>query len=367
MKPTGMVSVEVALEERTYPVRIGPGLIERRACFEDAVAGDDVMIVTDETVGALYLETLQATLAGWRTQALVLPAGEQHKTLAMFERIIDALADGGLHRDATIVALGGGVVGDMAGFAAACYQRGVALVQVPTTLLAQVDASVGGKTAVNHPAGKNLIGAFHQPLAVVADVRCLETLEERQYVAGLAEVIKYGVGLDRDFFDWLEANMESLAGRDPDAVTEAVRKCCELKAGIVADDEREKGARALLNLGHTFGHAIEAATGYGSWLHGEAVAAGMVMAAQLSVDLECMDNSHRDRLVSLLNRAGLPLAPPPVGAGRMEALMTMDKKVLGGRARLVLLKGLGESFVEDRVPMDTLRRVLEAAGADEES
>ena len=264
-----------------------------------------------------------------------------------------------MHRDATVVALGGGVVGDLAGFAAACYQRGIDVVQVPTTLLAQVDASVGGKTAVNHPAGKNLVGAFHQPRAVVADVGTLGTLPDREYRAGLAEVVKYGVGLDRSFFGWLEANADALAARDADALIDAVCACCEAKARVVEQDEKESGRRALLNLGHTFGHAFETATGYGTWLHGEAVSAGMVMASSLSVRVGLLAAEEADRVERLLTRFGLPVAPPPASPGHLLELMGMDKKVLSGRIRLILLKSIGDAFVTDECGDRDILAVLE--------
>ena len=253
------------------------------------------------------------------------------------------------------------MIGDLAGFAAACYQRGIAYVQVPTTLLAQVDSSVGGKTAVNHPRGKNLIGAFHQPRTVLADVGCLETLTDREYRAGLAEVVKYGAGLDAVFFGWLEANAAALAARNPAVLVRTVRRCCELKAEVVAADEREAGRRALLNLGHTFGHAIENAQGYGEWLHGEAVAAGMAMAAELSVAMGRLDKAAAARLGELLEALGLPVAPPAVGADRLAALMRLDKKVAAGRIRFVLFDGLGRSEVVADVPGEALAAVLAAA------
>jgi 3-dehydroquinate synthase len=265
-----------------------------------------------------------------------------------------------MNRDACIAALGGGVVGDMAGFAAACYQRGVDYVQFPTTLLAQVDSSVGGKTGVNHPGGKNLIGAFHQPRAVVSDTDTLATLPPRELRAGLAEVIKAALVADRDFLHWIEANLESLLALEPDALAHAIRRSCQIKAAIVAEDEREHGRRALLNLGHTFGHAIETAAGYGEWLHGEAVAAGLVLAADLSRRLGWIDAADVARLTSLLARAGLPIVAPPIGAGRALALMGLDKKVLAGRIRLVLLRRLGEGAVSGDYPAEALEATLAA-------
>lgn len=353
--------VEVSLGTRSYRVHVGAGLLDAGGPIAEAVPAKQVMVVSDADVAPLYMERVVSALPGRETRTLVLPAGEAGKTLAGFGQVIDALAAAGFNRDCTVVALGGGVVGDLAGFAAACYQRGVACVQVPTTLLAQVDAAVGGKTAVNHPAGKNLVGAFHQPLAVVADVTTLGTLPSRDYRAGLAEVVKYGAGLDARFFGWLEGHMDALLARDREALVEAVARCCELKAGVVADDEREAGRRALLNLGHTFGHAIEAATGFGAWLHGEAVAAGMVMAARLSARLGRLNEEDADRIEALLDRAGLPVAPPQVGAGALRALMGLDKKVLAGRVRLVLLDGIGASSVTADADPAALEAVLAAA------
>jgi 3-dehydroquinate synthase len=360
-----VTTVEVGLGARSYPIHIGSDLLDRSDLLGPALAGNDVLVVSDENVAPLYLERFCATLVDRRIETLVLPAGEATKTLARFGEIMDRLTAAGFNRDATLIALGGGVIGDLAGFAAACYQRGIAYVQVPTTLLAQVDSSVGGKTAVNHPRGKNLIGAFHQPRTVLADVGCLETLTDREYRAGLAEVVKYGAGLDAVFFGWLEANAAALAARDPAVLVRTVRRCCELKAEVVAADEREAGRRALLNLGHTFGHAIENAQGYGEWLHGEAVAAGMAMAAELSVAMGRLSAAEAARLRDLIAGLGLPTAPPAVGAERMAALMRLDKKVVAGSLRFVLFDGLGRSEVVADVPRDTLAAVLAAAdGAD---
>jgi 3-dehydroquinate synthase len=275
----------------------------------------------------------------------VLADGEVHKTLASLSTIIDALVSSRMNRDAAVIALGGGVIGDMAGFAAACYQRGIDYIQVPTTLLAQVDSSVGGKTAVNHPQAKNMIGAFHQPRCVIADTGTLTTLPDREYRAGIAEVVKYGLIYDAAFFEWLERNVEVLSKRENAAIIYAVRRSCEIKAQVVGSDEREQGVRAILNLGHTFGHAIETASGYGNWLHGEAVAAGMVMAADLSQRLEWLPKSDLARAIRLIERFGLPIKPPRIGAQRARELMGMDKKVLDGRMRLVLLRKLGHADV----------------------
>ncbi len=364
MISTAIETVDVRLQKNAYPIRIGPGVLTSRTAYADAIGGKDVLIVSDDNVAAHYLEPLTETLASWHVESLVLPAGEEQKTLDTLSKILDQLADLSFHRDATVVALGGGVIGDLAGFAAACYQRGIAFIQVPTTLLAQVDASVGGKTAVNHRTGKNLIGAFHQPRAVVVDVCCLDTLDDRQYRSGLAEVVKYGVGLDAGFFSWLESNMAALVDRQADVLTETVRRCCTIKAAIVAEDEFETGRRALLNLGHTFGHAIEVASGYGEWLHGEAVSVGLVMAARLSVEMGLLDVGSAERISKLLQSAGLPLTAPAIGVARMEQLMGMDKKVAAGRTRFVILDGLGKARLTDEVPIDCLRKTLIEAGAD---
>jgi 3-dehydroquinate synthase len=356
--------VDVELGGRSYPILIGRGLIGDPAVMAQVLAASDVLIVTNETVGPLYLERVRAGLAGRRVHAFALPDGEVHKTLAMVARIFDAMVAARLNRDACVAALGGGVVGDMAGFAAACYQRGVAFLQLPTTLLAQVDASIGGKTGVNHPAGKNLIGAFHQPVAVVADTATLMTLPRREFRAGLAEVIKHALIADAAFLDWLEDHLDALLSQEPEALAHAVQRSCEIKAQIVAADEREHGQRALLNFGHTFGHAIETATGYDHWLHGEAVAVGMALAAGLSRRQGWLSAADAERVTHLLRRAELPDAAPGIGAQRALELMRMDKKVLEGRNRLVLLRRLGEAVVTaDYRPdalADTLREHLEA-------
>jgi 3-dehydroquinate synthase len=355
-----MQRLTIELGDRSYPILIGPGLLDDRAVLAGAVEARDVLVVTNEVVGPLYLGRLVRALEGKRTASLLLPDGEQHKTLEATGRIFDALVAGRMNRDACIVALGGGVVGDIAGFAAACYQRGVDFVQVPTTLLAQVDSSVGGKTGVNHPGGKNLIGAFHQPRAVVSDTATLSTLPVRELRAGLAEVIKYGLVADREFLDWLDTSLPALLALDPTALAHAIRRCCEIKAAIVAEDEREHGRRALLNLGHTFGHAIEAAAGYGEWLHGEAVGVGMLLAADLSHRLGWVGDSDVERVRDLLLRAGLRVEAPPIGASRALDLMGMDKKVLAGKIRLVLLESLGAGVVSGDYPAEALRSTLEA-------
>jgi len=355
-----MERLSIELGERSYPILIGPGLLDSVVVLDEAVHARDVLVVTNDTVAPLYLERVLRGLAGRRVAHVALPDGERHKTLRTLEHVFDALVERRMNRDACIAALGGGVVGDIAGFAAACYQRGVDYVQLPTTLLAQVDSSVGGKTGVNHPGGKNLIGAFHQPRAVVSDTDTLATLPPRELRAGLAEVIKVALVTDPTFLGWIEAHLEALLALELGAVAHAVRRSCELKASIVAEDEREHGRRALLNLGHTFGHAIETAVGYGEWLHGEAVGAGMLMAADLSRRLGWIDAADVERVQALLARAGLPVAPPPIGAGRAHALMGLDKKVLAGRLRLVLMRRLGEGVVTGDYPAEALQATLAA-------
>jgi 3-dehydroquinate synthase len=355
-----MQTVRIELGPRSYPILIGSGLIDQRAVFAQALAASDVLVVTNETVGPLYLAALRRGLEGKRVAAIALPDGEAFKTLGTLSQVLDAMVAQRLNRDACVVALGGGVVGDIAGFAAACYQRGVDFVQVPTTLLAQVDSSVGGKTGVNHPGGKNLIGAFHQPRAVVTDLATLATLPTRELRAGLAEVVKYGLIDSVEFLGWIERNVEPLLALDPDALAYAVRRSCEIKARIVGADEREHGQRALLNLGHTFGHAIENALGYGEWLHGEAIGVGMLLAADLSCRLGWIPPSDVERVQALLARIGLPTVAPAIGGTRALELMGMDKKVLAGRIRLVLLRKLGEGVVSGDYPAAALEATLAA-------
>ena len=336
-------TIEVALGERSYPIHIGAGLLDEAALLRSHLGTGRAFVVTDAVVAPLYLERLRAALGG-DAGSLVVPAGEGTKTLAQAARIFDALVAERCGRDATVVALGGGVVGDLAGFAAACWQRGVAWIQVPTTLLAQVDASVGGKTAVNHPAGKNLIGAFHQPRAVLCDTTTLRTLDARQFSAGLAEVIKHALIADAGFFDWLERNLPTLLLREDAPLAEAVERSCAIKARVVAQDEREvSGRRALLNLGHTFGHAIEVATGFDMWLHGEAVAAGLVLAARFSARAGLLDGSSAERIASLVRAAGLPVTPPAITPEQFLDHMRQDKKVRAGRLSLVLLERIGSA------------------------
>jgi 3-dehydroquinate synthase len=356
-----MESLRVALGTRAYPIHIGAGLISAAPLYAPYLAGGSAAIVTSEVVAPLYLSKVSKALGAARITEIVLPDGEQAKSWQALNRVFDALLKAHCGRDTLIVALGGGVIGDLAGFAAAVYQRGVAFVQVPTTLLAQVDSSVGGKTAINHALGKNMIGAFHQPRAVISDVATLDTLPERELRSGLAEVIKHGFALDAAFVDWLESHIEKLLTRDRDALTHAVRRSCELKARIVAEDERESGARALLNFGHTFGHAIEAGTGYGAWLHGEAVAAGMVMAAELSALMGHLKKNEVVRVRALLKRAGLPVTGPALAPERLLELMALDKKAAKGQTRFVLLESMGRAALRADIDEHAVRAAIVAA------
>jgi len=341
-----------------YPIVIGPGLLGDPSLLGAQVVGRDLLVVTDTTVAPLYLGKLRDALGDRRIVDCVLPDGERHKTLSTAARVFDALVEAKLNRDVTVLALGGGVVGDIAGFAAACYQRGVGYVQLPTTLLAQVDSSVGGKTGVNHPGGKNLIGAFYQPLAVVADTETLKTLPDRELRAGLAEVIKYGCIWDPLLFEWLEEHIVDLTRRDPEALAHAIGQSCAIKAAVVARDERENNVRAILNFGHTFGHAIESATAYERYLHGEAVALGMLIATDLSQRLGLIDRAAFQRVHNLLARAGLPVQTPRIGVARAFELMQMDKKVLAGAVRLVLLEKLGRAVVTGSYEREALDATL---------
>jgi 3-dehydroquinate synthase len=360
-----MRTVTVGLGERAYPIHIGEGLLARADLFLPHLPQRKISVVTNTTVAPLYLEKFSATLrsAGVEIVSVVLPDGEEHKNWQTLNSIFDALLSNRCERKCTIIALGGGVVGDLAGFAAASYQRGVPFIQVPTTLLAQVDSSVGGKTAINHPLGKNMIGAFYQPRMVLADTAVLDTLPARELSAGLAEVIKYGLIMDLPFLGWLEANVDNLNKRDPSALAYAVTRSCENKAAVVAADERESGERALLNLGHTFGHAIEAGLGFGTWLHGEAVAAGTVLAARLSERMGLLTANDVERIARLFVRAGLPIRAPSLGQDRYLDLMGHDKKVENGRLRLVLLESLGNAFVTSSFDLRDLREVLAGAAA----
>ena len=356
-----MNTLTVDLGDRSYPIQIGQGLLDQADLLTAHISGRQVMVVSNTTVAPLYLDRVLASLDGLKTATVILPDGEQYKTLDTLNTIFTALLEQRFNRGCTLVALGGGVVGDITGFAAASYQRGVAFLQVPTTLLAQVDSSVGGKTGVNHPLGKNMIGAFHQPGCVVIDTDTLDTLDDRQLAAGFAEVIKYGLIYDADFFAWLEENVSAIMGRDRMALARAIERSCTIKAEIVAADERESGMRALLNLGHTFGHAIETGTGYGNWLHGEAVATGMLMAVDLSARHGWLDRADVQRTESILRQAGLPTKPPATMSERQFMdLMAVDKKVVDGGLRLVLLKRIGEAFVTADFQSDLLSETLTA-------
>ncbi|WP_153099246.1 3-dehydroquinate synthase [Paraburkholderia hayleyella] len=357
-----MITVNVELGERAYPIHIGVDLIHQTALFAPHIAGAGITIVTNTTVDPLYGTALRQALAplGKRVETVVLPDGEAYKNWETLNQIFDALLSARADRKTTLIALGGGVTGDMTGFAAACYMRGVPFIQVPTTLLSQVDSSVGGKTGINHPLGKNMIGAFYQPQAVIADVGVLRTLPERELSAGIAEVIKTGAIADARFFAWIEANMAALNRCEPLALAEAVKRSCEIKASVVAADERESGLRAILNFGHTFGHAIEAGLGYGAWLHGEAVGCGMVLAADLSVRLGYLDEAVRRRLVEVIVAARLPVHAPALGEARYIELMRVDKKAEAGEIKFILLKRLGETLVTT-APDNAVRATLAAA------
>ncbi len=355
--------LDVELGERTYPIYIGSHLLGDKGLYQKHIRGDQVCVVTNETVAPIYLATVLGALSDYNVETVVLPDGEEFKTIAVWQQIIDGLLEHRFSRKCTVIALGGGVVGDMAGFAAASYQRGVDFLQVPTTLLSQVDSSVGGKTGVNHPLGKNMVGAFHQPQCVIADIATLDTLEPRQLKSGLAEVIKYGLIDDLPFFEWLESNMTFLLQRNGSALAHAVERSCRDKAKVVAADELEAGQRALLNLGHTFGHAIETGMGYGEWLHGEAVAVGTCMAADLSRRMSWLTQVDQDRIVRIFELAGLPTVPPPeMAVDRFLDLMAVDKKVISGKLRLVLFKGIGTSLVTEEFDMDCLRDTLNEYG-----
>jgi len=355
-----MHTLHVELGERSYPVYIGRDLLGDPELLGRHLAGSQVALVSNDVVAPLYLDRVRAALGGRvAVTEVILPDGEQHKTLATLESIFDRVLAAGLNRGCTFIALGGGVVGDITGFAAACYQRGVDFIQLPTTLLAQVDSSVGGKTGVNHRLGKNMIGAFHQPRAVLIDTNTLQTLPPREFAAGLAEVVKYGLICDEPFYRWLQADMPRLLAREEAALAEAIERSCASKARVVAVDERESGLRAILNLGHTFGHAIETGQGYGQWLHGEAVAVGMILAAELSARRGWIPAEEVAALRELLHSAGLPVAPPPdMAPETFLTLMARDKKVLDGRLRLVLLRALGEACVVDDVDREELIALL---------
>jgi 3-dehydroquinate synthase len=349
-------TLTVALGARSYPLHIGPGVLRDAALYP--AAAKQILVVSNEVVAPLYLDAVRAALGDREVETLILPDGERAKTLATFAGVVDRLVDARFHRDCCLLALGGGVVGDVTGYAAASFQRGVDFVQVPTTLLAQVDSSVGGKTAVNHPLGKNMVGAFWQPQAVLIDTRCLATLPDREYRSGLAEVVKYGAIHDAGFFAWLEANADALRERDDAALVEAIHVSCRIKAEIVARDERETGERAFLNYGHTFGHAIETGTGYGEWMHGEAVAAGMVLAARLSARINALPERDVARIAALLQRLAIRTDAPRMDFAKWMALMRRDKKVEGAAIRFVLLEALGRAQLRGDVPDDALRELL---------
>lgn len=346
--------VNVELGARSYPIVIGRGLLGGDADWSSYVHGPSCLIVTNETVAPLYADALRDSIHDKAIETVVLPDGEQHKTTDAVAQVIDRLVASGANRDVTVIALGGGVVGDIAGFAAACYMRGVAFVQVPTTLLAQVDSSVGGKTGVNHPGGKNLIGAFHQPQLVLIDTDTLSTLPEREMRAGMAEVIKHAAIVDEDYFSWLEENVASILDGEPAALARTIARSCEIKAAVVAEDEREHGKRALLNYGHTFGHAIENTAGYGRWLHGEAVAVGMLLAAELSG----LESAAAGRLRRLVEAVGLPTDLGDVDREAVLTAMQLDKKVLANQLRFILLRRLGEAYVTADVPAARVKDVL---------
>ena len=356
-----MKTILVQLGKRSYPIHIGGGLLGQGTLIRERLQKERLCIVTDDRVAPLYLEKLRQGLRPLTVESVTLPHGEENKDWETLDLIFTGLLKNHYSRDSALIALGGGVVGDLTGFAAAVYQRGIPYVQVPTTLLAQVDSSVGGKTAINHRYGKNMVGAFHQPLVVVADTGTLNTLDARQFGAGLAEVIKYGLIADDRFFEWLESHIQDLTARDEDALNHAVVRSCEIKASIVAADEREQGQRELLNLGHTFGHAIETALGHGEWLHGEAVAVGLVMAAALSVRLGTFKSAEYRRLCRLLERAGLPIAlPGNLDAAELRKHMTHDKKVRAGKLRLVIPQSFGRAVVSDDFDDDALEATLES-------
>jgi len=355
--------LQVELDERSYPIYIGANIHADPQYYRPHILGSQVMVVSNETIAPLYLDQVEEALSEYKPASVILPDGEEYKTLEILNQIYTSLLQHRFTRRCTLIALGGGVVGDMTGFAAATYQRGVPFIQVPTTLLAQVDSSVGGKTGVNHALGKNMIGSFYQPKAVLADTATLGTLDDRQLASGIAEVIKYGLIVDADFFDWLEQNMDALLARDPGSLAYAIERSCQCKARVVAADERESGQRALLNLGHTFGHAIETGMGYGTWLHGEGVAAGMCMAADLSCRLGWIGSGDSTRARQLIERAGLPVYPPvELSPERFLELMAVDKKVLDGSLRLVLLQAIGAAVVTDGFDRELLLETLSQYG-----
>jgi 3-dehydroquinate synthase len=363
-----MQTLNVDLGTRSYPIFIGRDLLGRPELVEPYVTGHQVMLVSNQTVAPLYLEKVQHAFGKFACETVILPDGEEYKSLDTLNLIFDTLLEKRFERKCTLVALGGGVIGDMVGFASACYQRGVSFIQIPTTLLAQVDSSVGGKTGVNHPLGKNMIGAFHQPRCVIADTDSLNTLDDRQLSAGLAEVIKYGLICDLPFFEWLEENMRELLARDPAALAHAIDRSCQIKAAVVAADERESGVRATLNFGHTFGHAIEAAAGYGKWLHGEAVGTGMLLAADLSARLGLLNSEDVRRIENMIDSAQLPTrAPAHMDYATFLRYMSVDKKVEAGSIRLVLLQALGQALITADYEPQLLKATIDAHHAIQEA
>jgi len=354
-----MPTLQLDLGARSYPIYIESGLFNQTDLFAQHIRGKRICIVTNTVVAPLYLERIKQQLSAYTLDEVILPDGEAEKSLANFERIMSHLLANEHGRDTTLIALGGGVIGDITGFAAACYQRGIDFIQVPTTVLSQVDSSVGGKTAVNHPLGKNMIGAFYQPKAVIIDIDSLKTLPVREFNAGMAEVIKYGILGDNEFFVWLENNIEAIKSGDQQILSRMIEKCCQCKADIVACDETEAGVRALLNLGHTFGHAIEAEQGYGNWLHGEAVATGMVLAAKLAIAMNLLEVSELCRIESLINAFDLPLvAPDNMGLEDFVRHMKRDKKNIGGKLRFIVPTSIGQSEIRDDVTEDMLQQIL---------
>jgi 3-dehydroquinate synthase len=351
--------LQVDLKHRSYPIYIGSGLLQQAEVLTRHIRASQVLIVTNETIAPLYLDAVKQNLQQHHVETVILPDGEQYKTLAYVERIFDLLLTSKFSRNATLIALGGGVIGDMGGFAAACYQRGIAFIQIPTTLLAQVDSSVGGKTGVNHPLGKNMIGAFYQPQCVIAATDVLKTLDERQFSAGIAEVIKYGLIRDLSFFEWLEKNMPVLLARDDDALAYAIERSCQNKAEVVAEDEFEAGVRATLNLGHTFGHAIETGMGYGHYLHGEAVAIGTCLAVDLSRRMGWLNDEDVSRIIALFQAAGLPvLSPQAMSPEQYLELMAVDKKNVDGKIRVILLEALGKATLPVNIETSKLLETL---------
>lgn len=352
-------TLTVDLGDRSYPIHIGSGLLEQAELLTPHIHGNKVVIVSNTTVAPLYLEKVQALLTDFEVHEVILPDGESYKTMDTMQSILTSMLEQRCDRKTTVIALGGGVVGDITGFASACYQRGVNFIQIPTTLLSQVDSSVGGKTGVNHPLGKNMIGAFYQPQAVIIDTDTLDTLDDRQLAAGMAEVIKYGLLWDKAFLEWLDDNMQAMMQRDKVLLSKAILRSCEIKADVVAQDEKESGVRALLNLGHTFGHAIETEMGYGEWLHGEAVAVGMVMAAEMSKHMQWLNEDDVAYTRRIFVKANLPIDPPEaMTAESFRKAMSIDKKVLNGLLRLILMKELGHAFVTSDFTEEALQKVI---------